>query len=107
MIRIPRFAKAKARSALRRRERLSKSEQFGLSPSEARKQGVASGVSQARKLLRKDSLSVDEAKQYKAFIDRFENRYDKSDKVRGAVDLWGGPQFDDYIERELSRRGKR
>lgn len=102
-IRIPSFAKASARSALSRRSKLPESKQFGLSPVEARRQGITSGVSQARKLLRKDTLSVSEAKQYKAFIDRFEGRYDKSDKVKGAVDLWGGPRFDDYIERRLKR----
>lgn len=103
MIRIPKFAKEAARSALNRREKLSKSKQFGLSPKEGRQQGINSGVSQARKLLRKDTLSDNEAKRYKAFIDRFEGRYNSSDKVKGAVDLWGGPKFDDYIERRLNR----
>lgn len=101
MIRIPKFAKDKARSALALRDSLPKSKRFGLSLGEARKEGIASGVSQARQLLSKDSLTVKEAKRYKAFIGRFESRYDKSAKVKGAVDLWGGPRFDDYLERRL------
>lgn len=101
MIKIPSFAKRAARRALSLRESLPKSEQFGLSPREARAEGVTSGVSQAKKLLRKDTLTLSEAKQYKAFIDRFEGRYSSSAKVRGAVNLWGGRRFDDYIERRL------
>lgn len=102
-IRIPKYAKRAARSALNRRKRLPESEKFGLTPSEARKQGITSGVAQAKKLINKDTLSRKEAKQYKAFIDRFEGRYNKSKKIKGAVDLWGGPKFDDYIDRRLGK----
>lgn len=102
-IRIPLFAKSAARKALKRRKKLSDSEKFGLSKAEAKKKGITSGVARAEQLIRNKTISREEAKRVKSFIDRFEG-FDRSSKVDGAINLWGGRRFDDYLERKLKKK---
>lgn len=89
-LRIPAYAKNQAREGLRERRELPKSRRFGLDREQARREGVYSGVERARNILRKRSLSLQEAKRVSAFS-RFLNK--KSERAEGAIKLWGGRRF--------------
>lgn len=88
---IPIYAKRAAASALRRREELPKSEQFGITKSEANKLRINSGVERAKQIIRSDNIPEKDARRVAAFYDRFKNC--RTPKCEGAIDLWGGRRW--------------
>lgn len=84
-------AKRQAKQSLELRRNLPKSKRFGLSPEEAKKKGVASGVSRARQLINSKSISFKDAKRVASFYQRFKNC--RTEKCEGAIKLWGGRKF--------------
>jgi len=88
---IPQYAKKAARRALSLRKKQSKSKKVGLSVSQARKQGIRSGVSQAKYLISHKYLSPRKAIPYYRFYQRFKNCMTK--RCEQALDLWGGRKF--------------
>lgn len=81
-----------AKNALEERAKTPKSKRGGLDPEEARKQGVDSGVTRARQIIRawknKSPLSFETWRKIAAFS-RFDNR-PSSTKIRQARGIWGG-----------------
>jgi hypothetical protein len=91
VIKIPKYAKEKAQSALKLRDSLPKSKKFGLSKKEANSLGIASGVERAKQIVKQDYLDKEDAERVCAFK-RFLKR-DRTPKIQGAIDLWGGEKF--------------
>lgn len=93
-LRIPAYAKACARRGLKLRAEAPKSKKFGLTKSEARRLGIASGVERAKQIIKSKSLSHADAKKVAMFYQRFRNC--KTPKCKGAILLWGGAKFGSY-----------
>lgn len=84
-------AKREAEKALRKRRMQVPSRKVGLAPTEARRMGIASGVSRARQLIRSKSISMSDAERVAAFYQRFKNC--RTPRCEQAIDLWGGRTF--------------
>ena len=82
---IPTYAKLNAKRALKLRKARCKSKKFGLSPKQAKRLGVISGVNQAKYLMSNKYLTLTKAKQFYRFYQRFKNCRTK--KCEGAMDL--------------------
>jgi len=106
-LKIPEYAKRKARTALKKRRKLPKSQKFGLSVTDSRAKGIRSGVSQAKKLIDKGSLSYSQARPYAAFYQRFKNC--RTEKCNDIIDLWGGRKFGQFVTKfvNISRKLKK
>jgi hypothetical protein len=100
----PVAARAVAREALALRDRLPRSRRGGLDAAEARRQGITSGVEQAKRIAA--GAAVDAA-QVKRFFVRFattvararaDGRTGATSKAILAWDLWGGDPMWDAVE---------
>jgi len=91
-----------AKNALEQRKKLPKSKKGGLDPTEARKEGVKSGVSTARKLAKGGNLGWDTISSMASFA-RFLNRK-QTPKIKNAVNLWGGKTGIEWAQRKLKER---
>jgi len=106
-IKVPKYAKKNAKKGLDNRKNASKSEKFGLSPSEAKTKGISSGVSRARQLIREDKIRESTAKDIKSFLSRFHGMASNNgytDKILGSIQLWGGnrnKRFLKYLQRKI------
>lgn len=90
-LKIPIYAKVKARNALILNSKLPKSKRFGLTPKEANKLGINSGITRARQLINNKYVHEDDMKS----ICRFSRflKIKRTEKVQGVIDLWGGEKF--------------
>lgn len=83
-----------AKNALEERKNTPKSKQGALSPSEAKKQGIRSGVTTARNIIRsylnKTDMSWDQWGAINRFGGRFGKQPTKSPAMRQAKGTWGG-----------------
>lgn len=86
-IKVPDYAKKAAGQGLR--ERIFN--KAGLTKSEAKKLGIASGVERAKQIIRKKSIPEEDAKRIGAFYDRFKNC--RTDRCETAIKLWGGRRW--------------
>lgn len=90
-MKIPKYAKEKAREALAKRKTLPEYKKFGMTKIEAEKLEIASGVERAKQIIRSKRLSLKDVKRVCAFR-RFLRRK-RTEKIQGAIDLWGGERF--------------
>lgn len=90
-LRIPLYAKEKAKKALILRAGLPAYKKFGLDTKQAKELGIFSGVKRAKQIISNESVSLKDAKHIAAFYSRFKGC--KTIKCEGAIDLWGGRQF--------------
>jgi hypothetical protein len=90
-LKIPIYAKRKAKSALLLNSKLPKSLKFGLTKMEARKLGITSGTDRAKQIIRNKYLSEDDIKAVCRFS-RFLYRT-RTLRTQGVIDLWGGEMF--------------
>ena len=96
-----------AKKGLALRERWQRG---GLSVGEANRQGIGSGVTTAKLLAEKQSLSLEKIKQIKAFLDRHEKNYQPGKKMPDggptagtiAYLLWGGPAAKTWTQAALA-----
>lgn len=88
---IPGHAKRAAQEGLKLRASLPKSQKFGLSPEEARRLNVDSGVTRARRIINNRYMYEWEVMKVAAFWSRFRNC--KTPKCEGSHLLWGGRKF--------------
>jgi len=111
LIKIPEYAKQNAMKGLKMRKKASKSDKFGLSPSQAEKKNVFSGVTRARQLIRQESIQTDTAEDIQNFLNRFHgmaDEYGYTPKIYGSILLWGGnkdKRFLKYLDRKLENGG--
>jgi hypothetical protein len=91
MISIPRYAKTAARKGLAIRMKLKKSEQFGLTKTEADAIGIASGVERAKQIINNKYMNTDDAMRVARFYARWRNQSSK--KIEGAILIWGGRRW--------------
>ena len=98
---IPPYAKRAAEEALLLRQRLPRHLRFGIEKKQAEEQGIFSGVERAKLLIRQKYLSENDAKRVAAFYNRYKGRH--SFKVDGALGLWGGRKFGQYLVRKIKR----
>lgn len=101
--RIPRYAKLAARKALKLRASLPPSKRFGLSPAQARKLGIMSGVQRAKYILNNKYISLTQLMSVAAFYSRFRKK--RTVRAEGAIGLWGGRKFGQYAIRITRRDG--
>jgi hypothetical protein len=90
-LKVTQEAKRKAKSSLLLLKMLPKSQQFGLSKSEARQLGINSGIERAKQIIRSKYLydaDVISVCRFKRFLNQT-----RSLKVQGAINLWGGENF--------------
>ena len=90
-LRIPSYAKNKAREGLDERRSLPQSRRFGIDKSEANRLGIASGVERARQIIRNKTLPESDGKKVARFYSRFKNC--DTTKCEGSLKLWGGRRF--------------
>ena len=88
---IPQYAKVAAKKGLELRASLPKSKKFGLSPEEARAEGVDSGVTRARRIIKNKYMYEWEIRKVAKFWSRFRNC--KTFNCEGSHLLWGGRRF--------------
>lgn len=86
-MKIPYYAKIKAKEGLEERI-INKA---GLTPKEAKKLGIYSGVARANQILRNKFLEEEDLKSIARFYSRFKNK--KTKKSETALKLWGGRRF--------------
>jgi hypothetical protein len=91
-----------ASRALEARKNLPKSKQGGLSPDEAREEGIKSGVSTARKLASGNPIGWDTISSMASF-GRFLGMKQTA-KVKLAIALWGGKTGIEWAQRKLKER---
>lgn len=84
---MPQYAKTAAREGLRER----KENKAGLTPSEAKRLGVYSGVARAEQIVRNKFLDESDLRAIARFYMRFKNC--KTKKCETALKLWGGRRF--------------
>lgn len=96
---IPPYAKKRAEEALSVRERLPRYLRYGIEKEQAAQTGITSGVERAKQLMKSKYLNENDAKRVAAFYNRFKGR--KSFKVEGALNLWGGRKFGEYVVKKL------
>jgi len=92
-----------AARALEARKNLPSSQKGGLSPEEAREEGIKSGVSTARKLASGNAIGWDTISSMASFA-RF-LAMKQTPKVKLAVALWGGREGIEWAQRKLDERG--
>lgn len=98
---IPNYAKVNARLGLELRKKQKRPS--GLTPSEAKKLGINSGISRAIQLRDNQTISVQDAKNIRNFLNRFKNSNTERSKV--AKLLWGDDnkdRFRKYLNNILS-----
>jgi len=86
-LKIPQYAKAEAKKGLLER----RENKAGLTPREAKKLGVYSGVAMANKISSNIYLEEDDLKRMGRFYIRFKGC--KTKKCETALKLWGGRRF--------------
>jgi len=96
---IPQYAKAAARKGLQLRKKLPDSKKFGITKEEAEILGINSGVERAKQLIKNRTISINDAKSIRNFLNRFKNA--RTEKQKGAVLLWGGQRFRTYLDNIL------
>jgi len=96
---IPLYAKKAARKGLKIRAKRSKSKKAGLSITEAKKLGIASGVARAYQLSINKSISEKDAKKVARFYSRFKNK--RSKKANEALMLWGGRKYGKALYKKI------
>ena len=101
----PKTVQRIAKNALELRKNLPKSDKGGLSPEEAREEGVKSGVSTARKLASGKPIGWSTISSMASFA-RFLS-IKQTPKVRLAVALWGGKTGIEWAQRKLKERDER
>ena len=100
-IKIPKYAKIEAKRALQKRNKLPKSERYGLTEDEAKVLGINSGVERAKQIIRDNQLSKEDAKRVVAFYSRFKNC--NTPKCEGSIKLWGGRKFGKRLSEKFRR----
>ena len=90
-IKVPIYAKKKAKQGLAYRKSVSKYKKPGLTRGQASKLGIASGVERAYQLKNNETISETDAKKIARFYARFKNK--KSKRAIEAVNLWGGKKL--------------
>lgn len=98
----PESVRKRAQKALDKRKKLPKYKKGGLSPKEASRQGIKSGVTSARQLASGKGLSEDRLKAVRNFINRMAGVV-KSEKGKNALNLWGGREAGQWAERTLKQ----
>ena len=96
-LKIPNYVKEVVKKALRERNMLPKSQKYGLEKSQAKKQGITSGVERAKQLIRSKYITESDAKSIIAFYNRFRNC--RTPKCEGAINLWGGRSFAKFLKK--------
>lgn len=91
MFKIPKYAKVNAKNALELRNSLNNSQKFGLDKNTAKQLNINSGVERAKQLVNNKYLNIEDTKAVCRFS-RWLNR-ERTQKVQGAIDLWGGDKF--------------
>lgn len=91
-VKIPLYAKVAAKRGLVLRRRLPASKKFGITPQEAARLKIDSGVTRARRIVRNDSMPLWEQKKVARFYSRFKNC--DTPKCEGAHLIWGGRRFE-------------
>jgi len=86
-LKVPQYAKAEAKKGLVER----KENKAGLTPKEAKKMGVFSGVAMANKIISNIYLEEDDLKRIGRFYIRFKGC--KTARCETAIKLWGGRRF--------------
>jgi hypothetical protein len=86
-IKIPKYAKNQAKKGLEER----KKNKAGLTPKEAKKLGIYSGVARAKQIISNKYLDEKDLKSIARFYIRFKNC--KTPKCETAIKLWGGRKF--------------
>jgi len=99
---ITKQAKKSARMGLELRKK--QENPSGLTKSEAAKIGVNSGVQRARQLVNNKTISVQDAKSIRNFLNRFKNARSKRSEI--AIMLWGGREFRSYLDNILKSMNK-
>ncbi len=87
----PKSVRDRAKRAIEKRKQAPKSKKGGLTPAQASKQGIKSGVTSARMLASGKGLSEDRLKAVRNFINRMGGIV-KSEKGKNALALWGGKE---------------
>lgn len=95
---IPPYAKKSARIGLEQRSK--QKNPSGLTPKEAKKLGIESGVSRAYQLINNKKISVKDAKSIYSFLSRFSKQ--DSPRAKVAINLWGGRKFRMYLKSILN-----
>lgn len=95
---IPKFAKINAKKglALRKKQQMPS----GLTKEEAKVLGIQSGVERARQLIKNKTISIEDAKSIRNFLNRFKNQRSKRSEI--AIMLWGGRKFRIYLDNILN-----
>jgi hypothetical protein len=86
-LKVPKYAKEEARKGLQER----KENKAGLTPKEAKKLGVFSGVARAKQIISNKYLDENDLKGIARFYSRFKNC--KTPRCETALRLWGGRRF--------------
>lgn len=111
----PEGAAAAAKKGLEYREKASPSNKGGLTPAEASKEGIGSGVQRAVNLKNRDTLSSDTIKQMHGFFSRHEqnkgiapeNKGEPwNDKGHVSWLLWGGDAARSWVDKVLGQMEK-
>jgi hypothetical protein len=89
---VPKYAKDESRKGLQER----KENKAGLTPKEAKKLGIFSGVARANQIINNKFLEEDDLKAIARFYIRF--RGCKSPKCETAIKLWGGRKFGKFLK---------
>ena len=86
-LRIPLYAKTSARKGLEERKR----NKAGLTPKQAKKLGVYSGVARANQIINNKFLDEKDLRSIARFYSRFKNC--KTKRCNTVISLWGGKRF--------------
>ena len=111
----PEGAAAAAEKGLEYREKASPSNKGGLTPAEASKEGIGSGVQRAVNLKNRDTLSPDTIKQMHGFFSRHEENKGVAPENKGepwndkghvSWLLWGGDAARSWVDKVLGQMEK-
>ncbi len=111
----PEGAANAAAKGLEYREKASPSNKGGLTPAEASKEGIGSGVQRAVNLKNRDTLSPDTIKQMHGFFSRHEQNKDIAPENKGepwndkghvSWLLWGGDAARSWVDKVLGQMEK-
>jgi len=86
-MRVPEYAKKEAMKGLLERQK----NKAGLTPKEAKKLGIFSGVARANQIIKSTFLEEDDLRSIARFYIRFRNC--NTPKCKTALRLWGGKKF--------------
>lgn len=98
---VPSYAKRAASEGLAERRRNG----AGLTPLQAREQGIASGVNRAYQLQRQERINIATVRRVAAFYQRF--KHQDTPRAETAIKLWGGRRFGQTAVRYLKNRSSR